>query len=375
MPRFRSNSSTADHTAPWAGIVPPFIVEQLWRSGDTEIQAVALENETLSRLCRVGRADTITAIARAHPPHPMAGLLAIAEPRPLDRRIHDAENRSVNFLPGRLARAEGDVEIGDLAVDEAYDYSGIVYDFFRERFERQSLDDQGMSLVSSVHVGRRFANAFWNGQQMVYGDGDGRVFLRFTGSLDVVAHEMTHGVIQFTSNLVYRGESGALNESFADVFGVLVKQWHLGQTVDEADWLVGAELLTEAPTRRALRSLAAPGTAYQNDPFLGSDPQPAHVRDQYFGSADEGGVHINSGIPNHAFYLTATELGGHAYEAAAEIWYRTMLELRSRSTFAECAATCAAVATRLYGAGSPEQLAVRRAWTAVGVSVSERSLA
>ena len=350
-------------------------MEQLWRSGDTEIQAVALENETLSRLCRDGRCQAIGDLARAHPPHPMAGLLAIADPRPLDRRIHDAENRSVNFLPGRLVRAEGDTEVGDLAVDEAYDYSGIVHDFYLERFERQSLDDHGMSLVSSVHVGRRFANAFWNGQQMVYGDGDGRVFLRFTGSLDVVAHEMTHGVIQFTSNLVYRGEPGALNESFADVFGVVVKQWHLGQTVDEADWLIGADLVTQASTRRALRSLAAPGTAYRNDPFLGSDPQPAHVRDQYFGSEDEGGVHINSGIPNHAFFLTATELGGRAFEAAAEIWYRTMLELRPRSTFAECAATCALVATRLYGAGSPEQLAVRRAWTAVGVVVSERSLA
>ena len=360
---------------PWSGIIPPFIVEQFWRSGDPQLQSIALENETLAKLCRHGRADTCATIAAAPAPHPMAGLLTISEPRAIDRQIYDVEQRSVHFLPGRLVRAEGDCEIGDEAVDEAYEYSGIVHRFFEERFGRVSLDDRGMSLVSSVHVGRRFANAFWNGEQMVYGDGDGRVFLRFTRSLDVVAHEMTHGIIQFTSNLEYRNESGALNEHFADVFGVLVKQWHLGQTVDQADWLIGAELITEAPTRTALRSMAAPGTAYRNDPFLGNDPQPDHVRDQYFGSADEGGVHINSGIPNHAFYLTAMELGGQAFEAAGEIWYRTLLELRPRSSFAECAATCIAVATRLFGPGSPEQLAVRRAWTAVGVDVSERTLA
>ena len=369
----RSTLSPADR--PWAGIVPPFIVEQLWRSGCSRLQEVALENETLSRLCRTGRGFAAQELRETPPPHPMAGLLAIEEPRPLERRVHDVENRSVRSLPGRLVRAEGDEATTDPAVDEAYDFSGIVHDFFEQRFGRISLDDDGMTLVSSVHVGRRFANAFWNGEQMVYGDGDGTVFLRFTGSLDVVAHEMTHGVIQFTSNLEYRDEPGALNESFSDVFGVLVKQWHLGQTVDEADWLIGKELITEAPTRSALRSLAAPGTAYVNDPYLGTDPQPAHVRDQYRGREDEGGVHINSGIPNHAFYLTAMELGGSAFEAAGEIWYRTLLELRPRSSFSECAATTIAVATRLFGAGSPEQLAVRHAWAAVGVTVNERELA
>jgi len=305
----------------------------------------------------------------------MAGMLAVQEVHPLSRRIHDLEGGPIRQLPGRIVREEGEPATGDEAVDEAYDHSGTVHEFFRERFGRVSLDDRGMELVSSVHVGRRFANAFWNGEQMVYGDGDGRLFLRFTRSLDVVAHEMTHGVIQFTSNLVYEGESGALNESFADVFGVLVAQWKRGQSVDEASWLVGEELLSPAPTRRALRSLAAPGTAFRNDPFLGNDPQPAHVRDQYFGAEDAGGVHINSGIPNQAFYRLAIELGGLAFERPAEIWYRTLLELRPRSSFRECAETTVRVATRLYGPGSPEQLAVRHAWAAVGITVSERSLA
>ncbi len=370
-----SSSQPPRFTGPWRGIIPPFLLENLANSSDPDLRAIAAENEEVARLCRLARCSRIDAIASAPAQHPLAALALPTTLRSLDRRIFDVENRTIGSLPGRLVREEGDEQTGDPAVDEAYDYSGIVHEFFRKRFGRASLDDRGLPLISSVHVGRRFANAFWDGEQMVYGDGDGRVFLRFTRSLDVVAHEMCHGVIQYTSNLVYEDEPGALNESFCDVFGVMIRQWAKGESVDVASWLVGEELITPAPTRRALRDLSAPGTAYAGDPFLGDDPQPAHTSDQYRGSADLGGVHVNSGIPNHAFYLTAMELGGFAFEAAGEIWYRTLLELRPRSSFSECAETCVQVATRLYGAGSPEQLAVRRAWSAVGVSVIGRTFA
>ena len=153
-----------------------------------------------------------------------------------------------------------------------------------------------------MHYGRDYDNAFWNGERMVFGDGDGEVFQGFTGSLDVIAHELAHGVVEDEGELLYRGQSGALNESISDVFGVLAEQHREGQTADQANWLIGEGMFTDAVQGRALRSLAAPGTAYDDD-VLGKDPQPAHMRDFVPTREDNGGVHINSGIPNHAFYL------------------------------------------------------------------------
>lgn len=316
----------------------------------------------------------------------MPSLLATPSPSCCrDRLIYDARGR--DDLPGKLVRREGEKRSRDPAVNEAYDYSGATYDFFRELFDRNSLDDAGMSLISTVHVaeadGRGYQamnNAFWNGSQMAYGDGDGIVFGRFTQSLDVVAHELTHGVQAFTSNLVYRGESGALNEHFADVFGVLVRQWHeAGQgggngTSSRGEekavgrsWLIGAELLVPAETRRAVRDMQHPGTAFVEDPILGTDPQPSHMKDRYTGAADRGGVHINSGIPNRAFVLAAEAIGGEPWETAGRIWYDAMLELGSRADFAEAARVTTRIARDDHGAAVGR--AVRAAWKAVGVSV------
>src|SRR4029079_944922 len=134
---------------------------------------------------------------------------------------------------------------------------------------------------------------------------------------------LTHGVTQDEAQLVYSNQSGALNESLSDVFGSLIKQFSLNQTADQADWLIGAGLLTKQVNGVALRSMKAPGTAY-NDPVLGKDPQPAHMKDYVNTISDNGGVHINSGIPNHAFYLIATQIGGNAWEKAGQIWYLTL---------------------------------------------------
>ena len=191
-----------------------------------------------------------------------------------------------------------------------------------------------MTLISSVHLGQNYNNAFWNGEQMAYGDGDGSVFIRFTKSLDVVGHELTHGVVSHTSNLEYRNESGALNEHFADVFGSLVKQWKKKQTAAKADWLIGPDIMGPGTKAKSLRTFKE-GKAYENDPNLGTDPQPKHLSGKYTGPSDSGGVHINSGIPNHAFFLVATALGGSAWVKAGDIWYRTMLALNPHSDFAQ----------------------------------------
>ena len=345
-------------------IIPPFVLERLARSGDKRVRDRALENLQLAAQIRATRAIVSTLPAGA----PRVGA-APGRPR-LRREVYTQGNRNPpdRFLPGRLVRDEHDPASRDPAVDEAYNYAGSTWRLYNKIFGRNSLDDQGMTLVQSVHAGTGYDNAFWDGRQMVYGDGDGVIFTRFTKSVDVVAHELTHGVVQYTSGLEYYAESGALNEHFADVFGSLVRQYRRRQTAKRADWLIGKEILVPAPTRTALRSMRAPGTAYLNDPDLGDDPQPSHYRDRYRGSADNAGVHINSGIPNHAFYLEATAVGGYAWNAVGKVWYQVMLNLQSRSTFADCARQCRQVARGMTPPLNQRTIdAIDAAWTAVGL--------
>jgi Zn-dependent metalloprotease len=224
-----------------------------------------------------------------------------------------------------------------------------------------------MKLDSTVHYGEDYNNAFWNGTQMVYGDGDGDIFQRFTKSIDVIGHELTHGVTQYEAALEYHGQAGALNESFSDVFGSLVKQYSRKQKADKADWLIGNGLFSKKVKGVALRSMKKPGTAY-NDPTIGKDPQPGHMKDYVNTKSDNGGVHINSGIPNRAFYLTSMELGGYAWEKAGKIWYIALTErLRERSIFQSAADTTFEVAGTVYGKNGIEQKAVSRAWKEVGL--------
>ena len=226
-----------------------------------------------------------------------------------------------------------------------------------------------MKLDSTVHYGEDYTNAFWNGTQMVYGDGDGEIFQRFTKSIDVIGHELTHGVTQYEAALEYEGQAGALNESFSDVFGSMIKQHALKQAVDKADWLIGAGLFTRKVNGVALRSMKEPGTAY-NDPTIGKDPQPAHMKDYVNTTGDNGGVHINSGIPNRSFYLTAIELGGYAWEKTGRIWYIALTErLRESSDFQRAANITFEVAGTLYGKNAKEQNAVKKAWDLVGIKI------
>jgi len=203
---------------------------------------------------------------------------------------------------------------------------------------------------------------------MVFGDGDGEVFGRFTASLSVIGHELAHGVTQYSANLVYRGQSGALNESVSDVFGALVEQRVLGQSAETASWIIGAGLFTDRVQGRGLRSMSAPGTAYDDD-VLGTDPQPASMDDYVETQGDNGGVHVNSGIPNRAFYLTAVSIGGEAWGAAGQIWYDTITNgsIPANCDFVGFAAATSAAAAARFGADSAERRAVAQAWTTVGV--------
>jgi Zn-dependent metalloprotease len=295
----------------------------------------------------------------------VGGVTFMAPANEKRRTIYTAG--SATELPGNIVRGEGAAAASDVAVNEAYEGSGATYDFYKDIFQRNSIDGFGMRLDSTVHYGQKYNNAFWNGSQMVYGDGDGELFNRFTISIDVIGHELTHGVTQNEAALIYRGQSGALNESFSDVFGSLIKQKVLNQTADQADWLIGEGLLTSKVNGKALRSMKAPGTAY-DDKVLGKDPQPAEMKSLYTGTADNGGVHINSGIPNRAFYLTATAIGGYAWEKAGKIWYIALTErLRPSSNFRSAARVTSLIAGELYGANSSEQKAVQNAWKTVGV--------
>ncbi len=284
------------------------------------------------------------------------------------RTIYDAQQQQ--NLPGKLVRGEGDPDGSDTDVNNAYKFAGNTYDFYMKAYDRNSIDGHGMRLDSTVHYSQQYDNAFWDGQQMVYGDGDGVIFDHFTKCIDVVGHELTHGVTASTANLTYQGESGALNESMSDVFGSLVKQMTNGETADKADWLIGEGLLMPNIQGRALRDMKNPGTAY-NDPQLGQDPQPADMAHYVNTTDDNGGVHINSSIPSKAFCLAAIQIGGNAWEKAGKIWYVTLTQrLQSNADFQAAADTTFAVAGDLFGAGGIEQQAVTAGWDGVGITVN-----
>ncbi|TCO46357.1 thermolysin metallopeptidase-like protein [Kribbella antiqua] len=332
-------------------IVPPYLLEQLERAVD-DPNLRARYRQSLQH----------DAVLRTRP----AAGTATAAAGGLQRAVYDAENETT--LPGRPARAEGADPVEDEAVNQAYDGTGATWTMFSECFGRDSIDGQGLVLTSSVHYDRGYANAFWDGAQMVFGDGDGEIFRGFTGSIDVTGHELTHGVTQYTAKLSYEGQSGALNESISDVFGSLAKQHQLGQSTEAADWLIGAGLFTDSVQGVALRSMKEPGTAY-DDPRLGKDPQPSRMSGYVETEDDNGGVHINSGIPNRAFYLVAAELGGNAYDDPGKIWYATLTSgaLAETATFTDFAEATQACARNLFGDGSPQLTAVTKAWQTVGV--------
>jgi Zn-dependent metalloprotease len=342
---------------PLACILPPDLLLELAREATDEQRPAILANLELDQSFRLRRAELAARqVARSD------GALGTGTSGIPNRSIYD-QRHSTAYTPGTLVRGEGQAAVADASVNQAYDGFGLTYQLYWDVFHRDSIDDRGMPIAGLVHYGDAYDNAFWDGAgQMFFGDGDGHLLTDTTKGLDVIGHELTHGVTQNEANLTYSGQSGALNESISDVFGSLVKQYHLAQSATQADWLIGADIVGPelAP---ALRSMKAPGSANWHD------NQPADMEHYLHTSSDNGGVHANSGIPNHAFAVTATTLGGNAWEAPGKIWYDALTDpqMLPNATFARFAGVTLRHARSRYGTGSAEADAVRAGWEAVKV--------
>jgi len=263
-------------------------------------------------------------------------------------------------LPGTPVANPG--SSADLTAKRAFDETTAVANFYKSIFGRNSVDDAGMTLGSSVHYGTNYNNAFWNGMRMTYGDGDANIFIDFTKSNDVIGHELTHGVTQHTLQLAYTNQAGGLNESISDVFGTMFRQWRAGQTVDKADWLIGHEIMGPGAISRGftcLRDMASPGAKHC------LAPQPFN----FSGYKTGMDPHYSSGIPNFAFYKIAMAVGGKSWEKVGQIWYKALTGFKpspnmKMKTFANRTLT---LASSMF----PKDLALRKAvdagWAAVGL--------
>lgn len=340
---------------PSCAFLPPYIVSRLADNDDPEVRKLGIHTLEASAVARTHREMN---------PAQLLGRLS-APGRGRRRSVYDMEGRT-RPLPGSIKRREGARPTGIEDVDRAYDYAGVTYGFYKNVFDRESLDGAGHGLKSSINFGFEVGNAFWDGNQMIYGAGDGKLFLSFTRSLGIAAHEMTHGVLSFTSKLEYDGEPGALNESFCDVMGICVEHYHAGVDVNEGGWIMGREVVGPALKGVAGFRTFKDELAYDGSPLIGTDPQPKHMKGFVTNADDNGGVHTNSGIPNHAFYLAAIELGGNSWDKAGAIWFEAFTkDLNPKASFVQAATATVNAAQRLYGAG--EANAVRESWRKVGV--------
>lgn len=258
-------------------------------------------------------------------------IAGLNPPGNADRYIYDSKSTSKSAF--HLVRQEGKAQVADPAANSVYDNAGKVRDFYKNTYNHFSVDNNGKDLIMNIHFQLNFNNALWSSQvdQMFFGDGDGQLLRNLTGPIDVIGHEMTHGVVEYTAGLVYQGQSGALNEHIADVFGTVIKQHYNGQNASNANWLIGEDVVgpgfkpkTGFPV--ALRSLKDPGSAFNGD------PQPAHMSNYYQESGDNFGVHINSGILNKVFYLVATGQGmplpGLGTASAGALWFKSLTAIR-----------------------------------------------
>ncbi|MDO6517876.1 M4 family metallopeptidase [Zobellia uliginosa] len=325
-------------------IVPPYLLEKLAKHGNNSCKRAL--NDT-GRIAERRRNSLNNLILRK--PEEGKG----------ERFIYDSKNQFEQRL--ELVRKEGQEAVADSSVNKAYETSGFVRDYFKDTFGLNSIDGNGLDIISNVHYGEGYNNAYWDGDEMTYGDGDGKEFTDFASAIDVVAHELAHGVTQFLANLEYQSQPGALNEHFSDVFGTIIKQKYLKQDISEADWLIGDSVVTEGFPGVAIRSMKAPGTA--ND----FDTQPDHMDNYYNGSGDNQGVHINSGIPNKAFYLCCLEIG---IDDCALIWFETLKSLWRTADFNDMVETLIRTAEQLISENKVSEKAIE----AIGNSFSQVGL-
>ncbi|WP_440603925.1 M4 family metallopeptidase [Bacillus sp. GB_SG_008] len=337
-------------------IVPNYILENLAQN-EVETARITLEKSLKIRKRRILKEYDINGVVALTD----AGTGTRGESA---RHVYDC--KGTTNLRVNEVRKEGDRSSGDTVVNHAYDYAGIVRDYFKNVFHRNSIDDNGLDLILNVHYGHNFQNAYWDGDEMVFGDGDGIIFTSFSNSLDVIGHELTHGITQFTNGLEYEGQPGALNEHISDVFGIAIKQSYLKETARDADWLIGADIMGPTLKGQALRSMKAPGTAFDNR-LMGKDMQPDHMKNYYQGDLDHHGVHINSGIPNKVFYLVSMEIGT---DKAALIWYNAIQNLFTTTNFNQFAQIVIKAAQKLVDSREVPKTAaktVESAFKTVGI--------
>ena len=346
--------------------IPPYQATQLLKTiTDPELQKVFRKMKRNATKYRKARKDTEPSSAFKPLPRVARGMKNNKK-----REVYEYATQSL------LQKENGAYPTGDEEVDRAYNFAGIVYDFFFQEFRRDSITGAGDPIISTVRW--EDCNAAFYPESTLHrkgelrlGKGDGEIYRSFAQDLSMYGHEYMHGVIHYSGGIDTGGQAGSLHESIADVFGSLVMQYYLRQEAHQASWLMGENLLIPHQTEKpiGIRSLKSPGSAYRNHPFLGDDPQPWHM-EEYDRRRARADAHYNCGIPNHAFYLLAIQLGGYAWEKAGQIWYNA-LEKVDRSmknlSFRDWARLTIDTAIQLYGADSQEAILCKRCWMMVGV--------
>jgi Zn-dependent metalloprotease len=324
----------------------------------TELRQQFYNSIEIDNHIRAIRQETALVTALMARQNSLAGIVpAVLAPAPLVT-VYDCHQSTA--LPGAPVSNPG--SSGDPTAKRTFDETTAVGKFYEDVFSRNSVDDSGMTLMSSIHYGAKYNNAFWNGSQMTYGDGDGAVFTDFTRGNDVIGHELTHGVTQHTLGLAYANEAGGLNESMSDVFGSMFRQWQANQDVNTADWLIGRDIL--GPTAIAkgftcLRDLSNPAAVHC------LSPQPTHFS-QYHGGMDP---HSSSGIPNFAFYKIAKAVGGKSWLKVGQVWYTVLVKTAPQPNMlmSDFAHAIRATATTLYPGDAALFASVDAGWKAVGL--------
>ena len=352
------------HFNPIHCIIPPYMLTRLMESGNKKIADLAIKSNFRSFRFRNDRIFFQKASQHEK------DILGLIDKQPgkeiMQMEVYDCRQKTDLIGATLLWDSKNNQKITSVAGKKVIKGGKASWDFYWQLFSRNSIDNKGLLIKQYVHFDKGMDNAYWDGRRMVYGDGDGLVFTSFTSDIDVIGHELTHGVTENEANLDYENQAGALNESFSDIFGIMIKQRYNNQDVKKSNWLIGEKVMIGP--KYALRSMKAPGTAYINHPELGTDPQPATM-DKYQNlpntqSGDFGGVHINSGIPNFAFYVAAFNMGGYSWEKAGRIWYAVLTDvsLAQNAKFADVKNLTIVHAGRIFGINSPEVTAVRQGW-------------
>jgi len=337
-------------------IVPKDVLERL--AGDRQLpqdlRKAAADSARITDGIRRMRVDAgeLTAIGQTIGAH----LLQLA-PAP---KVTVYDCRNTQTLPGAPVAGPGNAK--DTTAKRTFEETTAVAKFYKSVFGRNSIDDAGMTMMSSIHYGQKYNNAMWNGSQMVYGDGDAKLFIDFTRGNDVIGHELTHGVTQHSLQLGYSGDAGGLNESLSDCFGSMFRQWEAKQDVAQADWLIGAGIM--GPTARAmgftcLRNMANPAdkTALAPQPVRYSQLTPGMD------------PHYSSGPPNLAFATACKALGGKSWDRIGQIWYAALTTSGASPsmTMPKFAARTRQLATQLYPKAAAVAAAVDGGWLTVGL--------